>query len=197
MIRYSLILVCLLVSGCVSKRVMKLENELLQMQVDDLTKEVQELREYGMTESDYVRSVTLETVHEFLNVAGYPHTYTENSSHILMDYMGTNADFSISFQVFDGANVLFIATGRYFNLRESAGTESVVLLLTQLATFNYETLLGKFQLNPETGEILLSAELHLQGGLSQETFESVLDKLCQTADERYPDIELAAAGIGL
>ena len=187
----------LLLGGCVSKRILRLENELLQLKVDDLTEEVHELREYGLTESEYVRSVSLETVHLFLNEAGYLHTYTDGASHIMMDHVGANVTFSVTFQVFEGANVLFIATGRYFNLREASGTESVVLLLTQLATFNYETLLGKFQLNPETGEILLSAELHLHGGLSQRTFASVLDSLCQTADERYPDIELAASGLGL
>ena len=52
---------------------------------------------------------------------------------------------------------------------------------------------------PESVSLWLvsSAELNVAGGLSYETFVRTLDNLCQTADSKYPDIQRAAAGMGI
>jgi hypothetical protein len=62
---------------------------------------------------------------------------------------------------------------------------------------NYELLLGKFQMNPESGSILLSTELYVGDGLGHATLLQALDHLCQTADTKFPDLERAASGVGL
>jgi hypothetical protein len=72
-----------------------------------------------------------------------------------------------------------------------------VLLLVQVAALNYELLVGKFQLDAETGEIILSVELATEDGLGMATVLSALDSLTHTADARYPDLKRAAAGTGL
>jgi hypothetical protein len=73
----------------------------------------------------------------------------------------------------------------------------MVLLLTQLVTMNYELLLGKFQLNPRSGEISLSVEVQVDDGLGFATFEAVLNHIIYTADQRHPDLLQAARGRGI
>ena len=58
-------------------------------------------------------------------------------------------------------------------------------------------LIGKFQLNPGTGDITISAELNLDDGLGYQTFQSVLRHLIKTADEKHPDLVRAAKGQGI
>jgi hypothetical protein len=69
--------------------------------------------------------------------------------------------------------------------------------MVQLATLNYELLLGKFQLDPHTGDVLLSMELSLADGLGYDTLSSAVDHLVRTADARYPELSRAAHGRGL
>ena len=57
-------------------------------------------------------------------------------------------------------------------------------------------LVGKLQLNPETGEILLSSKLEVTDGLGYRTFIDAVDRLCQTADQKYPELQRAAQGLG-
>ena len=100
-------------------------------------------------------------------------------------------------QLFEREKVLFLAVGDYLQLEDATPSSAMVLLLTQLVTTNYELLLGKFQLNPSTGEISLSVEINLDDGLGFRTFHSVADHLVRTADRRYPELARAAAGNGM
>ena len=52
---------------------------------------------------------------------------------------------------------------------------------------NYEMLLGKFQMNPESGAILLSTEVYVGDGLGHATLLQALDHLCRVAEENYPN----------
>ena len=61
---------------------------------------------------------------------------------------------------------------------------------------NYEMLIGKFQLNPTTGAISLSAEINLDDGMGYQTFKSVLGHLIKTADSQHPTLINAASGLG-
>jgi len=72
-----------------------------------------------------------------------------------------------------------------------------VLLLVQMVALNYEMLVGKLQLNAQTGEVLLSVELPTVDGLGQETVLSALEQLLHSADARYPELQKAASGLGL
>ena len=75
--------------------------------------------------------------------------------------------------------------------------EAVVLLMVQLSTVNYDLLFGKFQLNPETGDVVLSTELQVADGLGYNAFLKALEGVLTTADSRYPELVQAAAGTGL
>jgi hypothetical protein len=195
--RLSLLLM-LALSGCASRRVLKLENALLEQRTTTLEQQVAELEAGRPDPADYERSPDLETVDRYLERAGFVHTWNKTGNgHIRMEFAGHNANFAVTIQHFPSAGVLFMATSDYLHLADAQSIESVVVLLVQLAAINYDLLLGKFQLNPETGEILLSTELQLGDGLGYHTFVDALDHLCQTADARYPDLKHAIEGLGL
>ena len=69
-------------------------------------------------------------------------------------------------------------------LAEIAGAR----LLTQLAVLNYELPQGKLQLNPTTGEIVLSIELEATEGLGHPTLRAGLDALQTTAHQVRPKL---------
>lgn len=186
----------LLLSSCASRRLLVLENRVLREENEALLERMERLSR-SSPGSDFTREVDLERVHEWLDRAGYKHTFQADRNHIHLEFVGLNTDFSVNVQLFRDANVLFLATGDYMKLADAADTDSVTLLLVQIATLNYELLVGKFQLDPETGEVLLSSELLLDDGLGYDTFIRGLEQLLHTADARYPDLERAAAGTGL
>lgn len=176
---------------------MRVETRLLQEENAALQQRVHDLEQRMPAAGNYVRHPDLQTVHEYLDRAGYVHTFSPGVDHIRMDFGGKNATFGLTVQHFASANVLFIGTDDYMHLDAARNTESVILLLVQLATLNYEMLLGKFQVNPENGEILLSVEISTVDGLSYDTFVESLQQLLHTADARYPELQRAAAGLGI
>lgn len=184
-------------TGCVSRRVLLLENRLLVDENATLAERVHTLEKRMPPEGTWVLRPTLDDVHGFLERGGWRHEWSPGSSHIRLDYAGRHAMFSVDIRPFESADVLFLATDGYLHLDAAASTESLVLLLVQIAALNYEILVGKFQLNAETGEVLLSVELPTADGLGLDTFLSALDQLTHTADVRYPDLQRAAAGLGL
>lgn len=191
------ILPLLLLTACASHRLLRVENELLRQQNAELQKQIFSLESRMPAPTTYERHPTLETVHLFLDHAGYSHTYTPGATTLRFPYTGKLASFTVTIQHFDKAGVLFMSTHDYMHLDEASNTESLVLLLVQIATINYELLMGKFQLNPETGEVMLSVELPTQEGLGRDTFVAGLEQLLHTADNRYPELTRAAAGLGL
>jgi len=194
------LLLCALLfaSGCASRRLLVVENELLRERVGELEARVAELSKDLPNPDDYARPIDLATVDRWLTRAGYVHTYNAaGQGHVRLEFAGRNTSFSVSVQYFPSRNVLFMATSGYLRLDEAQSVESVVLLLVQVAALNYDLLVGKFQLNPETGEILLSTELYVQEGVAYATFLQALDSLCATADDRYPDLQRAIEGLGI
>lgn len=186
-----------LAPGCASRRLLVVENQLLRQQVTELQTRVAQLEQDLPNPDDFVRKVDLAAVHDFLQRAGYAHTWTEGARFIRLEFTGRNTSFAVTIQHFAERNVLFLATSNLLHLEDAQSTESVVLLLVQMAAINYDLLVGKFQLNPETGEILLSAELRINDGLGYRTFIEALDQLCATADDRHPELERAIEGLGL
>lgn len=191
------ILPLLLLCSCASHRILRVENQILRQENSDLQQRVFDLEQRMPAPSTYERHPTLETAHTFLEHAGYTHTWTPGSTHLRFPYTGKITSFNITIQHFEKAGVMFLSTDDYLHLDEASNTESLVLLLVQLAALNYELLVGKFQLNTETGEVLLSVELPTQEGLGRDTFIDALDQLLSTADNRFPDLARAAAGLGL
>jgi hypothetical protein len=191
-------LILLALSGCASRRLLVVENDLLRDRVGELEARVAELEKDLPNPDDYARPVDLAIVDRWLDRAGYVHTYNQSGQgHVRLEFAGRNTSFSVSIQHFPSRNVLFMATSGYLRLEEAQSIESVVLLLVQIASLNYDLLVGKFQMNPETGEILLSTELYVQEGVAYATFLQALDSLCATADDRYPDLERAIEGLGI
>lgn len=190
-------LLALLACACVSRRVLVLENRVLLQDNEDLREEVASLRARLPPPEDYVRHPDLGTAAQFLDRAGYRSDWEEGDKVVTVPFEGRNARFLVTIQYFESAGVYFIATDDYLKLEQASNTESVVLLLTQIATLNYEVLLGKFQVNPRSGEVVVSVEIDAHDGLGFETFLHVFERLLATADVNYPQLESAAGGLGL
>ncbi|MCB9682034.1 MAG: hypothetical protein H6733_11270 [Alphaproteobacteria bacterium] len=88
--------------------------------------------------------------------------------------------------------LVFLSTGDLITLRDTAGERGIVLLLTQMATSNYELDDGKLQLNPATGGVTLSIELETDDGLGETTFRNALARLTEAADTVLPTLRTAA-----
>jgi hypothetical protein len=190
-------LVTMLLGGCASRRLLQLENRVLHRENADLTARVLELQADSHDPDMFDPEPSLDTVHAFLEKRGFDHPWAADASHIRFPWVGREASFDITIQYFEAADVVFIATSGYLRLSDAQDTSSVVLLMVQLAALNYELLLVMFQLNPETGEVLLSTEVHVFDGLGYDTFLSILEHLIDTADDKYDELERAASGIGL
>jgi hypothetical protein len=186
-----------LVGGCASPRVVRLENEILRFQNAQLTDRVSQLEATAGRPDDYVRRPDLDAVSRFLDRAGYVHQRSTDGRAIRLDYAGKHASFGVRVQHFERQGALFVATVGYLRLEQATDSRSAVMLLVQMAALNYEILIGKFQLDPESGEVLLSAEIALDDGLGFDTFVRVIDAVTRTADERYPELARAAGGRGL
>lgn len=187
----------LLLSGCLSApKVMRLENQLLQRENAELRDQLQTCA-VETRSSDYLTQVDMTGLVGFLNKAQYTEIEAISDSVISIPVRGENTNFKVNIQLFEREKVLFMVTAGYMELESATSSQSMVLLLTQLAAMNYELLLGKLQLNPNSGAISLSAEINLDDGMGFQTFQSVLGHLIQTADAQHPVLSSAAQGLGL
>jgi len=188
-----LLTLALLAPGCASSKLVRVENELLSQQLEDALAELGECRSEAGP-SDYVTTVTLDTVQAWLERAGFGPVERSDQDVLYASFVGRNTDFRLTAQVFPSEQVLFLAATDYLRLEDATSSRAMVLLLTQLAALNYDLILGKFQLNPRSGDITLSVELKLDDGLGFSTFDAAVGHLVRTADERYPDLTRAAGG---
>lgn len=197
-IRLCFLCICgLLLSACASSRILRIENRVLLAENGDLNQELDRLKASVVDPRHFSKVVSLEAISKLLTETGYRHEVSKEKTHISMEYSGQNTKFTVNIQYYPKAEVVFIATDKYFSLDKAQHSSSVVLLAVQLMALNYELLLGKFQMNPESGEILLSTEIYVGDGLGHATFLQALDHLCRTADKKIPDLERAASGVGL
>jgi hypothetical protein len=173
--------------GCGAARLRALEVELLRAQLADAQAE---LEERGAATAP---AVSPELLTQYLQRAGFPTPERTGAGLLVVPVEGKNVRFRVSLQHFPRDHVVYIAVIDYFDVDAAGSPGALVLLLTQLATINYELVLGKFQLNPRTGAVTLSVELKVDDGLGLRTFESALRHLIETADARYPELRRAAA----
>ena len=186
-----------MMTGCLfTPKVMRVENQLLHRENAELRDKLKVCSE-AAAPSDYLPQVDLAGVVRFLNRAGYNEVEALSESVISVPVNGENTSFKVNIQIFERENVLFMVTAGYMELEAATSSNSMVLLLTQLAVMNYELLIGKLQLNPSSGAISLSAEINLDDGMGFQTFQSVLGHLIQTADAQHPALKSAAQGLGL
>ena len=185
-----------MLSGCSPRKLLRLENELLKHQVTQLRGELEGCHQQTPPQ-DFVNDVTIEVVQEFLTRAGFPPGEQSTPTVLQVPVDGRNTQFQMTLQLFKQEKVLYIAANDYLQLEEASSSKSIVLLLTQIASLNYELLLGKFQLNPNTGAIALSVEINLDDGLGFRTFNAVIYHLVQTADLRYPELKDTAISSGI
>ena len=189
-------LVALLLSACAPAKLLRLENELLKSQLAELHADIESC-ERDAPPPDYATHVTLDVVRDYLTRSSYPPTAQPSPGILSLQVKGEHHTFLLNVQLFEKEKVLFLAITDYIAIEQASSSSAMVLMLTQLASMNYELLLGKFQLNPATGQISLSIELNLEDGLGFRTFQSVLGHLLRTADARYPDLVRASEGQGL
>ncbi|MCO4744763.1 MAG: YbjN domain-containing protein [Proteobacteria bacterium] len=191
------LLAALVLSGCASKRLLQLEAQVLRQENAELVKTLEQVRSTAFDPSQFAREPDLDTVGRYLDRAGFNWGWGPDRGFIRMDFEGRETTFSVTIQHFEPADVLYIATRDYLSLDDAQSPETVVLLMVQLTTLNYDLLLGKFQLNPETGDVVLSSEMQIADGLGYEAFKATLEGVLTTADARYPELVQAAAGAGL
>jgi hypothetical protein len=146
---------------------------------------------------DFATEVSLEVVRGYLERAGMKGVEAVAPGVLSLPVRGEHTQFKIDVQLFSAEKVLFLVASDYLRLEDASSPSATVLLLTQLAAMNYDLLLGKFQLNPRSGDITLSIELNLDDGLGFLTFERALAHLMTTADGRYPALSRAARGEGM
>ena len=185
----------LLASGCAGPRLLRLENEVLRSRVEVLEARNAEMKDRFPGPDNWVRDPNLDDVATYLDRAGY--VFRREEDRLLVPFRGRNTSFEVSIQVFGPQKVLFLATDDYLKLDEAHTPESIVLLLVQLAALNYDLLVGKFQLDPQSGDVLLSSEVHITDGLGYATFVQALEVLCAQADSRHSDLVRALQGPGL
>jgi hypothetical protein len=190
------LLLLLLLTGCPSTKLLQLENQALSRKAADLSEELEQCNSKVLPE-DYAIQVDLQTITGFLTKAGFADHKIANDRVVTVPVKGKNTSFQLNIQLFERERVLFMVATGYLRLEQATTSKSMVLLLTQLAAMNYDLLIGKFQLNPGTGDITISAELNLDDGMGYQTFQSVLNHLIKTADEKYPDLVRAAKGQGI
>lgn len=191
------LLVSLLLSGCASTRILRVENRLLERENEALELENSSLRDTQLDPKLFTKRVTLSQISALLKRSGYEHEFDQTKQVIRLKYTGKSASFGLNIQHYEKAQVLYIATNNYFSLDHAQNTSSVVLLAIKLMALNYEMLLGKFQMNPESGAILLSTEVYVGDGLGHATLLQALDHLCRVAEEKLPELTQAASGVGL
>ncbi len=183
-------------AGCASRRVLRVENRVLAAENDDLQRRLAECR--ARPSDDFAIDVDAAVVRAYLERAGLQVRESETTAGVfLAPVEGDQASFNLAVQVFPREKVVYMAVTDYLDIDEAVSPGAMVLLLTRMATLNYELLLGKFQLEPRSGQVIFSVELNFDDGLGYRTFETVLRHLVQTADERYPELLRAAQGNAL
>ena len=190
-----MVLLLSLLTGCSSRKLLRLENELLKHQVTQLRDELEGCEQQSPPQ-DFVNDVTIEVIQEYLSRAGFPAGELTAPNVLLIPIEGHNTSFQMTIQLFSAEKVLYIAANDYLQIEDASSSKSMVLLLTQVAALNYELLLGKFQLNPNSGAISLSVEMNLDDGVGFRTFNAVIHHLVQTADARHPELMETARSSG-
>ncbi len=189
-------LLLIALTGCASHKLLRLENQSLERENSELLAKLDLCSQSAMP-TDYAVNVDMDVVKRFLKKAGFDDFKEVNAQVISVPVKGKNTSFQINLQFFPREKVLFMVATGYLRLEQATTSKSMVLLLTQLAAMNYDLLIGKFQLNPGSGDITISAELNLDDGMGYQTFQSVLKHLIETADAKYPDLVRAAKGQGI
>jgi hypothetical protein len=177
--------------------VVRLENQVLTLENEQLRARVEALEKIAPTPGTWSREPDLSLVSSWLDKAGYVYRKSDTGASLRLEYAGANTSFAMTIQHYPKAKVLLLATNEYLRIDEAPDARGIVLLLVKLAALNYDLLIGKFQLDPESGDILLSAELQLDDGLGYDTFIRTLDHLFRTADETWPELSQAAGGRGI
>lgn len=183
----------LALAGC-APRVLRLENELLHLQARELREQLGEC-EQQRAPSDLVRQVDALTLRQWLVAAGYQPV--EAGPGIWRVEVRGGRSLQIAVQSMPRDSLVYLVTHDYFDLDVAAGPGAVSLVLAQMATLNYQMLVGKLQLNPSSGAVSLSVELSTRDGLSQSSFEAALRGLIAAAESSLPALERAAEGQGL
>jgi hypothetical protein len=183
-----------LCSGCASRRLLALENSALHQQVAALEKSAAALRERAREPADFAPRVNEGVLRGFLDRASL--SYTVDAGALRLQREGQNKRLDLTIRYYDDARMLSLTVENYLALEEAQGTAGLVLLLIAVATLNFDHLASKFQIEAETGKILVSTELNVTDGLGYATFLSALDRLVRVADQRYPELKRAAEGLG-
>ena len=172
-LRFLSLAALLATSACASSRLLVLENRALRAELAA-----------AAAPAAAPAPTTPERIHSVLSGAGLPATLDGEITRF--HWAGEHREFGVEVQHFPGAKVVYIATDSLISLADTQDDRGALLLITTLATLNYDTLEGKLQLNPETGEVLFSVELEVDDGFSDATLVTAVDHVVRTADALYP-----------
>ncbi|MCB9664578.1 MAG: YbjN domain-containing protein [Alphaproteobacteria bacterium] len=133
---------------------------------------------------------TVEALAGWLGEAGLP---PERHGDILRSVVTAPwGPLGLTAQVDAEHQLVLLATQGLLTLDVAPDPPHLVLLVTNLATINYELPQGKLQLNAETGEIVLSIELETDEGLGRPTFTRAVTRLQAVATQVRPRLVQAA-----
>ncbi len=169
-----LALLGLVASGCTSARLLRVENDMLQRSNDALQRELEVARVKGR-----IHPVDLGAVAGALGAAGRSFTAREDAVELACP--ADSGGLRLELRWFAESQIVYLGTRDYLTLSDARDADATWLLLVQVATLNFEALVGKFQLDPESGEIVVSVELHAGEGLGSATLLGAVDRLCATA----------------
>ena len=181
-----------LLFACTTHRMIRLENRVLAMENTRLREAVTDCG--APADQGYATTVTPDTIREYIARAGLPAPEETGAGVFLIAVEGKNTGFRIAVQLFAREQILFVTTLDYMQLNDVDSPSSMILLLTRLAALNYEMLVGKYQLNIDSGDISLSVEQHLDDGLGYSTFEALIRHEIDTADRHFPELISIAKG---
>jgi hypothetical protein len=187
------LLVLLALGGCTSARLLRVENDLL-------TRENLELRALvegaGGRDATVVAQFEIEAVGRILEARGFNVRVDDDATEVTLQYGAENGSIEVVISTFPNAGVLYMATRGYVSLVSAHDGDSAQLMITQLATLNYEVILAKFQLDPVKGEVVVSVELPY-ASVDEATMVAVLERLIRVADTKRPLLQAALQSTAL
>jgi len=179
--------VSLCLFACNSRRLLITENRLLEIENARLSEDLANCNTSPESD-DFTTDVSLDVIETYLKRAQLPASQRKGPNTLVVPIEATNSEFQLMLQLFSQEKVLYIVANDYIQIDDVSSSQAMVLLLTDIATLNYELLLGKLQLHPSTGAVSLSTEINIDDGLGYQTFIAVVHHLNGTADARYPEL---------
>lgn len=185
--RYLFFFCMTLCAGCVSNRLLKLENRTLQYELD--------AAQNTLAESQTPNLPRFDSLVTHLQQLGLQVEIKKDGPYALASCPGHEAPFSA--QVWEDSGLFYLATTDFFDLHDSHSSSGAFGLMAQISTINYDLPLAKLSINEKTGQVIMSVQAPADEGLSLGIVRRCIIELCSSIEQVRPVLEKAAQGNGL